>query len=331
MTAWKPQTMRKLFTDLVPEEIAEAYEKLLDIEGVPEPETAAFFGDKAIAGELHALGMATLFTPVSGRPPVLEAVDPDLALPAVIQGLQIRSLDLQRRALEGSRRAREAGSLRTAGTTSRVADILTDSDEISRVSAGVVNEATADFMELDNFYREQATSVEWIVNPPAATADRVRHRTIYDQAYMQDPVGRKGIEAAIAAGHEVRWRPVVHAKMQIADARMALVALSTTGLSAALLLRSGPALNGFRENFEFLWDSSIPIIGPSLKATADLTPEQQEILSLLSVGLSQDRIADRMGKSTATVRRHLTGLYDELGVTTLFQAGSEARRRHWIS
>lgn len=60
--------MRRIFAGLVSDEIAEAYEHLLEANGVPQPDADVFSGGAAIADTLRSLGMATLYTP-----PALEA------------------------------------------------------------------------------------------------------------------------------------------------------------------------------------------------------------------------------------------------------------------
>jgi pimeloyl-ACP methyl ester carboxylesterase/DNA-binding CsgD family transcriptional regulator len=56
------------------------------------------------------------------------------------------------------------------------------------------------------------------------------------------------------------------------------------------------------------------------KAFESLSPRERETLSLLSEGLSNSEIAERLGISEKTVRNHLSHLFDKLGVWSRAQA-----------
>ena len=48
----------------------------------------------------------------------------------------------------------------------------------------------------------------------------------------------------------------------------------------------------------------------------ELTTRESEVIALIGEGLSNKAIADRLRISSATVRHHLTSIFDKLGVTT---------------
>ncbi|MEK8226814.1 helix-turn-helix transcriptional regulator [Oerskovia sp. M15] len=56
-----------------------------------------------------------------------------------------------------------------------------------------------------------------------------------------------------------------------------------------------------------------------------LTTVQASILSGLSAGLTDEAIAGRLGISVRTCRRHVATLFQVLGATSRFQAGSWPR------
>jgi DNA-binding CsgD family transcriptional regulator len=58
-----------------------------------------------------------------------------------------------------------------------------------------------------------------------------------------------------------------------------------------------------------------------------LTPREQEVLELLSIGLSNRRIADRLGISGHTVKFHVAAIYGKLGVSGRTAAVNRALRR----
>ena len=82
-----------------------------------------------------------------------------------------------------------------------------------------------------------------------------------------------------------------------------------------ILLRDEPAWSRFREvvlNFMGLEETSASF--------ESLSPREREILTLITDGLANAQIADRLDISEKTVRNHVTNLFDKLGVWTRAQA-----------
>ncbi|HEU0307600.1 MAG TPA: LuxR C-terminal-related transcriptional regulator, partial [Lysobacter sp.] len=52
-----------------------------------------------------------------------------------------------------------------------------------------------------------------------------------------------------------------------------------------------------------------------------LTPQQMRVLMMLSEGLLNKQIADRLDVQERTVKAHLTAIFDRLGVRNRTQAG----------
>jgi DNA-binding NarL/FixJ family response regulator len=63
---------------------------------------------------------------------------------------------------------------------------------------------------------------------------------------------------------------------------------------------------------------------PNLPATSDLTEREAEILALLSAGLTNSQIGDRLYVSTNTVKTYLKRVYRKLQVTNRAQAAIRA-------
>jgi DNA-binding NarL/FixJ family response regulator len=61
-----------------------------------------------------------------------------------------------------------------------------------------------------------------------------------------------------------------------------------------------------------------------------LTSREQEVLEWLSQGLSNRRIAERLGISEHTVKFHITAIYGKLGASTRTEAVNHALRRGWL-
>jgi DNA-binding NarL/FixJ family response regulator len=61
-----------------------------------------------------------------------------------------------------------------------------------------------------------------------------------------------------------------------------------------------------------------------------LTVREQEVLEWLSQGLSNRRIAERLGISEHTVKFHITAIYGKLNASTRTEAVNHALRRGWL-
>jgi NarL family two-component system response regulator LiaR len=64
----------------------------------------------------------------------------------------------------------------------------------------------------------------------------------------------------------------------------------------------------------------------SSQPTYKLSKRQQEVLSLLALGLSNEAIAQRMKLSSSTIRHHVTQVLSKLGVTNRTEAATTAVR-----
>ncbi|HUR79443.1 MAG TPA: alpha/beta fold hydrolase [Thermoanaerobaculia bacterium] len=87
-----------------------------------------------------------------------------------------------------------------------------------------------------------------------------------------------------------------------------------------VLLEHEPAWTRFQEAvLEFTGSAPVPDV------FAALSPREREVLTLLSDGLDNRQIGDRLSISEKTVRNHVSSVYDKLGVWTRAQAVVFAR------
>jgi DNA-binding NarL/FixJ family response regulator len=66
---------------------------------------------------------------------------------------------------------------------------------------------------------------------------------------------------------------------------------------------------------------------PPERTNVELTPREAQVLSLLRQGLANKQIARSLGISQATVKAHLTSVFQRIGVTDRVQAAVWAERR----
>lgn len=86
-----------------------------------------------------------------------------------------------------------------------------------------------------------------------------------------------------------------------------------------ILLENEPAWDRFREAVMEFTGLSLPAGGEN-PAFASLSPREREVLMLITEGLSNAQIAERLSISDKTVRNHVSNLFDKLGVWTRAQA-----------
>ncbi|MCW5864602.1 MAG: AAA family ATPase [Anaerolineae bacterium] len=92
-------------------------------------------------------------------------------------------------------------------------------------------------------------------------------------------------------------------------------------ISEVLRLLEGSSLSLHPSSF-----AHMPAEGLDAVATAtSITAREQEVLRLLSEGLSNREIADRLCVSVGTIKTHLTNIYGKLGVNSRMQAVAEAQ------
>jgi pimeloyl-ACP methyl ester carboxylesterase/DNA-binding CsgD family transcriptional regulator len=93
-----------------------------------------------------------------------------------------------------------------------------------------------------------------------------------------------------------------------------------------ILLEDEPAWSRFQEAvLEFTGVDSAPAAESA--AFAALSPREREVLALISEGLANAEIGERLSISEKTVRNHLSNVFDKLGVWTRAQAMVFARER----
>ncbi|HEV7238350.1 MAG TPA: alpha/beta fold hydrolase [Thermoanaerobaculia bacterium] len=96
-----------------------------------------------------------------------------------------------------------------------------------------------------------------------------------------------------------------------------------------ILLESEPAWTRFQEvALEFLGVPAAPAGEDA--AFASLSPREREVLALISEGLANAEIGERLSISEKTVRNHISNLFDKLGVWTRAQAMVFARDRGFV-
>jgi DNA-binding CsgD family transcriptional regulator len=268
-------------------------------------------------------------------PAWLRPASPDLALQGVLVGHQTRLARDQELLLDGHRRLADAQARFGIGMEGRfpahLVSVVSDRAEISELSVSLMNTARKDWMTLENAHTEMPLTDDFADPPLPAFGGQVRCRSIYGASVMNDPAGRRIVQACAEAGEQARLLPRVPMKMKLADHTTALLPLTPTGTAGALVIRAPVIIAALREYFELLWDRATPLSAQRPAAPGDrLTPTQQAVLEMMAQGMHDARIARQAEISVTTVRRHITAIMKRLGVSSRFAAGAAAQRRGWI-
>jgi DNA-binding CsgD family transcriptional regulator len=327
--------IESLFDGLVSAEVIEAYDRLLATGGCAKDQANAVVGDADLVRALTERGMAHIQPHSPTAPAWLHPASPDPALQGVLAGHQHRLARDHELLLDGTRRLAHAQArFRPAGNgrmPEHLVAVISDRAEISELSASLVNTARQDWMTLENLATEMPPTDDFAQPPLPASGGLVRCRSIYKASVMDDPAGRRIIQACAEAGEHARLLPTVPMKLKLADYTTAMLPLTPAGTAGALLIRAPVIITALREYFEMLWERATPLTPQRSAHPGDrITPAQHTIMGLMAEGLHDDAIARRAGISTTTVRRHITVIMNRLNVTSRFAAGAAAQRRGWI-
>jgi DNA-binding CsgD family transcriptional regulator len=159
----------------------------------------------------------------------------------------------------------------------------------------------------------------------------VRMRTVYLDSVRNDLVTTEYAEWLTHLGGEVRTAPSLPLRMLLIDRKTALVPLDpeNTRKGAVQLTGSG-AVTGLLALFDRVWAAAAPLGTGPARDDRGLTSQEQELLRLLSNGLTDAAAGKRLGVSLRTVRRMMADLMERLEARSRFEAGLRAGQRGWL-
>lgn len=159
----------------------------------------------------------------------------------------------------------------------------------------------------------------------------ITYRTIYDLDALAESADLAAAGDLAAVGERCRMLRDVPLKLVLIDRRTALL---ETGLpnGGQELIEVGPSalLDGLVRLFELLWLQAAPL-WPERDVSGPLTADDQQLLALAAVGLTDQAIARRLGVAQRTVERRMQRILKALDATTRFQAGLRAGRQGILS
>lgn len=162
-----------------------------------------------------------------------------------------------------------------------------------------------------------------------ASARGARHRTIYLASNLDDPRLREIIRASMELGEEARIEHDLPMRMIIGDDDRAMLVLPAGTETddarrdvRAVVVYPSPLLDGLVRMFESTWRHALPI--DAISGRPDAGDEDQRILTMLSTGMTDVRIAHALGISERTVARRVAALQTRLGAPSRFVLGVRA-------
>lgn len=327
-----PATVRRLLGGIVAEDVLAAYERLLNADGCPEDTAVDVIGDEELVTELSRVGMAQTCPDPSTRGRRLVPVAPEHALEGALLGMQTELRRQHEKVLDGYRRLKLLPGAPSGGQdfANDYLEVITDREEITRTSTGLMNTAHADWMSLENGGLETGGYDAGAEPPLPVFAGEVRSRAIYESSFMDRPDSRRLVQQCMDAGEEARLLPKIPMKLKLADERAALLPLTMTGMGGAVLIRSYVIVAAIREYFEMLWERAVPVGSKRTFTGTPLSEVDFRILRLMADGKFDEEIAKKLKMAVSTVRRHIDSIRNELGAPNRFAAGVAAHRRGWV-
>ncbi|MEI5098724.1 helix-turn-helix transcriptional regulator [Streptomyces sp. PmtG] len=148
-----------------------------------------------------------------------------------------------------------------------------------------------------------------------------RIRTLYQHTTRHSMPALAHYEQ-LAGDVEVRSMDELPERLIVFDRTVAFLHVSRSP-AAALELRRAPVASYLAALFELLWRFATPMYprAAELASHHGVTPRQQAIAALLTEGLTDAGIAERLGMNVRTTREHIAKLATVLGSTSRAQLG----------
>jgi len=145
-------------------------------------------------------------------------------------------------------------------------------------------------------------------------------RVIYHPGFDPDRLTELGLFAK--KGERSRTAPVPM-KLVLVDSHVALIPSMRSYLPGhelrASIVKHALLVEALQWLFEAVWDASVPIM---TAVATDNDPRRRMLVALLMTGSTDSAIANTLNINVRSVRRWISELMDELGVTTRLQLGA---------
>jgi len=288
--------------------------------------------ERVVRKALDQLADLELLLPVKGLER-WQPVPPGMGLAALLRHAEEEVL----------RRQRDIAATRSAIQTLIAEDHARATESIAAVRLEGLDAVRVRLMELaDQAQQECCSFSPGGAHPPDAMAASrplnlsalergLTMRCVYQESYRNDPSTVAYAQWLVEHGGQVRAVPVVPMQMVVVDKSVALLPVSPADPSrGAIEVRNPGMLAAICALFEQVWSAATPLGAQPQRDDRGLSPQEGEILRLLSTGHTDESVARRLNLSVRTVRRAIAELHDRLSASSRFQAGVNAVRNGWL-
>ncbi|MGW7362026.1 helix-turn-helix transcriptional regulator [Streptomyces sp. NPDC054841] len=309
--------------------------------------THSDLGVNGIAGELGVkpeevrqaldrLAELTLLRPSWDSPGGMRPVSPEYGMQLLLQRREAELLRQQQQFAESqvavAQLMQEYASLRP-GVPDSHAEPLMGMDAIQARIEQLALQATAEVASLMPGGPQDPARIEAAMSLDRQVRERgIAIRTVGVDSIRKDPPTLAYARWLTEMGAEVRTLPALPIRMLIYDRRVALVPVDpgNTALGAVQVQDAG-TVAAVLALFEQTWSAACPVdqVAPSTDERG-LSPQERELLRLLSTGMTDERAGHQLGMSARSVRRVMAGLMERLGARSRFEAGLRASQRGWL-
>lgn len=210
----------------------------------------------------------------------------------------------------------------------RSVELIDDPTVAIQTAQHLPRTATRDYLELAHLPPEADTIAEFDQTTARVAVHGVRVRVVYRTTDLTHPVRAEIIRRGGAGGEQQRVTDEPFPALRIADEHTALLALADPAPHATLRITTPAMIAALRWWADTIWHRAHPT--GDTPQTAELSPIQQRILTLLATGTHDADIATQLHLSVRTIGRHIQTIQDTLAVRTRFAAGAEAAHRGWL-
>ncbi|MGW3737191.1 helix-turn-helix domain-containing protein [Streptomyces sp. NPDC005148] len=312
------------------------YAVLLDGQAVAADELARAVGfpPTRVRAALRRLQSCGLVGRHHGPPATYVAIDPEVALDALLLGRQEQLHKARVRAGEFTERFRRAAADRDPA---EVIEIITGAEAVQQRGHQVIRSAQQQLRVFDKPPYHANSELDPNQTELDLLARGVSVRGLYDAESIDMPGRVHLLRMWAAAGEQARVLADVPAKMALADDRLALLPLRPGSgpdpSPSFVVLRRSAILDALAALFEALWAVAQPLRldGVESEDPHALSAEDQLLVSLLTAGLPDEAIARQAGVSHRTLQRRLHALMERADANTRFQLGIYAAAHGWVN
>ena len=158
----------------------------------------------------------------------------------------------------------------------------------------------------------------------------VRDRTVVNAPILADAAVFQIYAEFRALGVMYRTMPDLASRLTIFDSAQAIVAIDPTDSArGAIVVRTPSLVEALCYMFDCLWSQASPVF--EVPEDSDVPgPRGARILELVTLGMTDERIARSLGVRPRTIGRDIAMLKQTLGVNSRTEIVAAAAKRGWL-